>query len=40
MNLRDLAYERVVAKLGSFSGAAEQRNVPQPGLSNQIRKLE
>ena len=40
MNLRDLVCVRAVAKLGSFSGAAEQRNVPQSGLSNQIRKLE
>jgi len=40
MNLRDLEYVAAVAKLGSFSGAADMCNVSQPALSNQIRKLE
>lgn len=40
MNLRDLEYVAAVAKLGSFSGAAEACHVSQPALSNQIRKLE
>ncbi|MEL6315950.1 MAG: LysR family transcriptional regulator, partial [Pseudomonadota bacterium] len=40
MNLRDLEYVAAVAKLGSFSGAADACHVSQPALSNQIRKLE
>ncbi len=40
MNLRDLEYVVAVAKLGSFSGAAEACHVSQPALSNQIKKLE
>lgn len=40
MNLRDLEYVVAVAKLGSFSGAADTCHVSQPALSNQIRKLE
>ncbi|WP_299732689.1 LysR family transcriptional regulator [uncultured Tateyamaria sp.] len=40
MNLRDLEYAAAVAKLGSFSGAADICHVSQPALSNQIRKLE
>ena len=40
MNLRDLEYVAAVAKLGSFSGAADMCHVSQPALSNQIRKLE
>jgi len=40
MNLRDLEYVAAVAKLGSFSGAADVCHVSQPALSNQIRKLE
>ena len=40
MNLRDLEYAVAVARLGSFSGAAEACNVSQPALSNQIKKLE
>jgi len=40
MNLRDLEYVAAVAKLKSFSVAADACNVSQPALSNQIRKLE
>ncbi|WP_375230155.1 LysR family transcriptional regulator [Roseobacter sp. S98] len=40
MNLRDLEYAIAVARRGSFSAAAEDCNVSQPALSNQIRKLE
>lgn len=40
MNLRDLEYVAAVAKLRSFSGAADVCHVSQPALSNQIRKLE
>lgn len=40
MNLRDLEYVSAVAKLASFSKAAEFCHVSQPALSNQIRKLE
>ncbi|WP_299043598.1 LysR family transcriptional regulator [uncultured Tateyamaria sp.] len=40
MNLRDLEYVVAVDRLGSFSAAAEDCNVSQPALSNQIKKLE
>lgn len=40
MNLRDLEYVLAVGRLGSFSRAAEDCNVSQPALSNQIKKLE
>ncbi|MEM9247412.1 MAG: LysR family transcriptional regulator [Pseudomonadota bacterium] len=40
MNLRDLEYAVAVARRGSFSAAAEDCNVSQPALSNQIKKLE
>ncbi len=40
MNIRDLKYVIAVAKLRSFSLAAEQCYVSQPTLSSQIKKLE
>ncbi len=40
MNLRDLEYAVAVARRGNFSAAAEDCNVSQPALSNQIKKLE
>ena len=40
MNLRDLEYVVAVAKRGNFSAAADECNVSQPALSNQIKKLE
>lgn len=40
MNIRDLEYIRMVAKLGHFGRAAEACNVSQPALSTQIKKLE
>ncbi|WP_299672073.1 LysR family transcriptional regulator [uncultured Roseobacter sp.] len=40
MNLRDLEYAVAVARRGSFSAAADDCNVSQPALSNQIKKLE
>ncbi len=40
MNLRDLEYVVTLAKRGNFSAAAEECNVSQPALSNQIKKLE
>ncbi len=40
MNIRDLSYVLAVAKLRSFSLAAEQCFVSQPTLSSQIKKLE
>ncbi|MCV3273761.1 LysR family transcriptional regulator [Roseobacter sinensis] len=40
MNLRDLEYVVAVAKRRNFSAAAEDCNVSQPALSNQIKKLE
>lgn len=40
MNLRDLHYLVAVARLRSFSRAAEACHISQPTLSGQIRKLE
>ncbi len=40
MNLRDLEYVVALARHGSFSAAADDCNVSQPALSNQIKKLE
>ena len=40
LSLRDLDYAMAVAEQAHFSRAAEQCGVSQPGLSEQIRKLE
>ena len=40
LSLRDLDYALAVAEQAHFSRAAEQCGVSQPGLSEQIRKLE
>ncbi|GBQ71587.1 oxidative stress regulatory protein OxyR [Ameyamaea chiangmaiensis NBRC 103196] len=40
LSLRDLDYAVAVARHGHFGRAAEQCGVSQPGLSEQIRKLE
>lgn len=40
MELRHLRYFCAVAELGSFTAAARQLNVPQSGVSGQVRDLE
>ena len=40
MNIRDLTYISAVARLASFSKAAQACHVSQPSLSAQIRKIE
>lgn len=40
MNIRDLEYLLAVAEHKNFTRAARARNVSQPALSNQIKKLE
>src|SRR6266403_3960596 len=40
MELHQLRYFGAVARTGNFSRAAEQCNVSQPSLSQQIQKLE
>lgn len=40
MELRQLRYFTVVAKLGSISQAAQELHIAQPALTRQIQKLE
>jgi DNA-binding transcriptional LysR family regulator len=40
MNLQQLQYFVATARLGSFSAAAEELHLTQPGVSEQVRRLE
>jgi DNA-binding transcriptional LysR family regulator len=40
LNLQQLRYFLASARLGSFSAAAEELRLTQPGVSDQVRKLE
>lgn len=40
MNTKQLQYVKVLARVGSFSGAAEELGISQPSLSQYVKKIE